>query len=294
MEHLQHDEGHRHEIEENSRRTLVVTVVTATMMVVEIAAGMVTGSMALLADGWHMASHVAAFLVSWLAYKAARSERLRLRFTFGTGKVLSLGGYTSAVILAVVAVVMATESLFLLVRPEAIQVDQALAVTAIGLLVNVVCAMVLARGHHHIGHDHAHVDRNLKSAYVHVLTDMLTSVLAVLALAGAKYLGWSRLDPLVGVLGAVIVGRWAWDLCRESAAELLDVHPVAVPVEAIRELFASDGVRVVDAHVWRIGAASTACELVVEASFHRGAAYYRDKLRQRFSLQHVIVEEVVA
>lgn len=293
MDHLQHDEGHRHEIEENSRRTFVVTLVTAAMMLVEIAAGMLTGSMALLADGWHMASHVAAFFVTWLAYKAARSERLRVRFTFGTGKVLSLGGYTSAVILAIVALVMAVESTFRLLRPEQIRVDEALAVTLAGLLVNLFCAVILSGGHRHIGHDHAHVDRNLKSAYVHVLTDMLTSVLAVVALVLGKYWGWFWLDPIVGLLGAVVVGRWAWHLCRESAAELLDVHPLAVPMEAIRDLFVPDGVRVVDAHVWRIGAASTACELVVEAPFHRGAAYYRDKLRQRFSLQHVIVEEVV-
>lgn len=294
MEHLQHDEGHQHEIEENSRRTMLVTVVTAAMMLVEIAAGMLTGSMALLADGWHMASHVAAFFVTWLAYKAARSERLRVRFTFGTGKVLSLGGYTSAVILAIVALVMAVESTFRLVRPETIQVDDALLVTWIGLAVNLFCATVLARGHRHIGHHHAHVDRNLKSAYVHVVTDALTSVLAVAALAGSKYFGWNWLDPVVGLLGAVLVGRWAWQLCQESAADLLDVHPLAVPMEGIRELFSADGVKVLDAHVWRIGAASTACELVVQASFHRGAAYYREKLRKKFSLQHVIVEEVVA
>lgn len=205
-----------------------VMLLTAGMMLVEIVAGMLFGSMALLADGWHMATHVAAFGITLFAYRYARSHADNPRFTFGTGKVSVLGGFASAVALAVVALVMALESVLRMVEPQEIRFNEAIGVAAIGLLVNLVCGMLLHGHHDHdvhadCDHDgHHHHDHNLRAAYLHVVADALTSVFAIVALVSGKYFGWVLLDPLMGLVGAAVISRWAWGLVRDTGHILLD------------------------------------------------------------------------
>ncbi|MGY2485922.1 CDF family Co(II)/Ni(II) efflux transporter DmeF [Cupriavidus sp. CP313] len=260
--------------------TRLVMAITAATMVVEIAAGLWFNSMALLADGWHMSSHALAIGLSAFAYTAARRYAGDRRFAFGTWKIEVLAGFASAVFLLGIAALMAAGSVERLFSPQDIHYREAMAVTALGLLVNLGCALILgghAHGHdhdhHHHGHDHDHGhghhhDINLRAAYVHVLADAATSVLALVALAGGWWLGWAWLDPVMGLVGAVLVGRWAVGLLRQSGAVLLDRemdHPV---VEEVREVLAGldpadangeERTRVTDLHVWRVGRQQFAC-----------------------------------
>jgi cation diffusion facilitator family transporter len=282
------------------------------MMVAEVIAGYVTGSMALLADGWHMASHAGAMALTWIAYQLASSRRLSKHLTFGAGKVIPLAGYTSALLLAVMAVLMAVESVRRLLSPQEIAYDEALVIAAVGLVVNLVSALILGGAGHaggestHNGSDHDsghppghpthgagghHVhDHNLKSAYFHVLADALTSILAIVALLAGRQLGLSWLDPVIGVLGAVMILRWAYGLCRETAWELLDGHSRAIGRAGIEEAIRSAGARVLDLHLWRIAPGATACELIVESSELRGSEHYRRALAS-VTIQHLVVEE---
>jgi len=262
------------------RNTWRVILLTAVMMVVEIAAGTMLGSMALLADGWHMASHVSALGISAFAYAYARRHASNARYSFGTWKVGVLGGFSSAVVLGVIAVLIAWESLGRFTEPLAIDFDDAILVACIGLAVNLLSAWMLDvphehgahdHGHDHAshdGHDHAHAheaqggvpqravhqDHNLRAAYMHVVADALTSVFAIAALLTGKYLGWVWMDPLMGVVGAVIIARWSWGLLRDTSRVLLDgdVEPeLADRLRTCIEAHADN--RVVDLHLWRVG-----------------------------------------
>ena len=291
------------------RGTRLVMVITAITMVVEIAAGLWFNSMALLADGWHMSSHALAIGLSAFAYAAARRYAGDGRFAFGAWKIEVLAGFASAVFLLGIAALMAAGSVERLFTPQAIHYREAMAVTALGLLVNLGCALILGghadghdhgheHGHHHHGHDHGHGhhhDINLRAAYVHVLADAATSVLAIVALAGGWWLGWAWLDPVMGVVGAVLVGRWAIALLRQSGTVLLDRemdHPV---VEEVREVLAgldhgAERTRVSDLHVWRVGRQQFACIVCLVT---HDAALTPQRVRKALSVHEELVHVTV-
>ena len=284
------------------RRTRQVMWLTAAMMVVEIAAGTVFNSMALLADGWHMSSHALALGVSAVAYALARRMANDPRFAFGTWKIEVLGGYTSAVFLMAVAAYMGIESIARLVTPSVIRFDEAIAVAVLGLAVNVVSAWLLstgvgghdhdrhAHGHgHHHGHEHH--DLNLRSAYLHVVADALTSILAIAALIGGKYFGASWLDPVMGLVGTLLVGRWAWGLLRDTGRVLLDAEMDAPVVEEVRDVVRGlpQPTTVRDLHLWRVGKGKYACIL----SLSTGAALDANAVRRALSVHEELVHVTV-
>ncbi len=287
--HLEHAHGER-----ATRRVIVLTV---TMMVIEIAAGLAFGSMALLADGWHMGTHAAALGITALAYHYARRHADNPRFSFGTGKVGDLGGFASAVALAVVALIMAVESVLRLVEPQAILFNQAIAVAAVGLVVNVVSALMLQEKHDHGDHDHgagpaAHGrDHNLKAAYLHVMADALTSLLAIFALLTGKALGWVWMDPLMGIVGALIIARWSYGLLADTGRILLDrdVDPRRV-AEITARIEAESDNRVADIHVWRVGTRSLAAIVSVVTHHPRPPEHYKKLLAGFGEIVHVTVE----
>lgn len=266
-------------------RTRVVIALTAAMMVVEIAAGLAFGSMALLADGLHMASHTAALGISAFAYAWVRRHAADPRFSFGAGKMNALSGFAGAVLLAGFAAAMAWESGARLLRPVHVSFSQAIAVAVVGLVVNAVSALLLTHEEEH-GHDH-----NLRSAYLHVLADALTSLLAIAALLGGALLGWAFLDPLMGIVGAVVVTRWSVGLLRESGRVLLDRQAPDDLREAVRAAVeARDGDRVTDLHVWRVSPEGWAAIVSVSSPSPLPADGYRALLPQRLGLEHVTVE----
>ena len=280
------------------RRTRQVMWLTLVMMVVEIAAGTVLGSMALLADGWHMSSHALALGVSAGAYYLARRHAQDPRFAFGTWKIEVLGGYTSAVFLVGVAAYMGIESVSRLFSPAPIRFDEAIPVAILGLAVNVVSAWLLSTGHDHHGHEHgndshAHNhDLNLRSAYLHVVADAATSVLAIIALAGGKYLGATWLDPVMGIVGTVLVGRWAVGLLRDTGRVLLDAEMDSPVVQEVREVIAAlpGPPQLRDLHVWRVGRGKYACIVHLAESQAMHAAEVRSALAVHEELVHVTVE----
>jgi cation diffusion facilitator family transporter len=281
------------------RRTRIVIAITATMMVVEIAAGIAFGSMALLADGWHMSTHVAAFLITALAYHFSRRHSGDPHYSFGTGKMGVLGSFASAVILAVIALLMAGESVHRFFAPQPIHFDQAIGVAVIGLVVNLVCAWLLQDEHHYHhghgherGHGHGHHDLNLRAAYIHVLADALTSVTAIVALTAGKFLGWSWLDPVMGIVGSVIVSVWAYGLVRDSSGILLDRTPESSDLpDEIRRAVGSDGDSAIsDLHVWQIGAGKFAAIVCIVGQDPKSAETYRELFRKHEELVHVTVE----
>ncbi|HEX9207040.1 MAG TPA: CDF family Co(II)/Ni(II) efflux transporter DmeF [Steroidobacteraceae bacterium] len=282
------------------RRTRQVMWLTAAMMVVEIVAGTLLGSMALLADGWHMSSHALALGVSAGAYYLARRHADDPRFAFGTWKIEVLGGYTSAVFLLGVATYMGIESVSRLLHPTSIHFNEAIAVAVVGLGVNVVSAWMLSTGHAH-SHDHHghghhahehHHDLNLRSAYLHVVADAATSVLAIVALAGGKYLGATWLDPVMGIVGTVLVGRWALSLLRDTGRVLLDAEMDAPVVDEVREVVAAlpGAPRLHDLHVWRVGKGKYACIVSLGADDELRAGEVREALSVHEELVHVTVE----
>lgn len=282
----------------NSRR---VVVLTSVMMVVEIFAGWLYGSMALLADGWHMSTHAAALGITALAYSLAKRRAGDERFSFGAWKIEVLGGFASAIVLGMVALYMAGESVWRLFQPHEIHYDQALAVAALGLAVNLVCAFLLGSAHHHDDHthgshdddDHGHHDLNLRSAYVHVIADALTSVLAIVALTGGRQFGWSWLDPMMGIVGSVIVGVWAYGLVRDTSRVLLDREMDSPVVEEIRSAVESRGdARIVDLHLIRVGRRHFACVLSVVTAHAGGPEEFKARLKEHEELVHVTVEVV--
>jgi cation diffusion facilitator family transporter len=296
---------HRHDFaviqEHGEKRTRQVLIITAITMLFEIFAGMAYGSMALLADGWHMGTHVAAFLITIFAYHFAKKHANNATFAFGTGKVGVLGGFASAIALIVVALLMLIESGQRIFSPQPIHFNEAIGVAALGLLVNIACAFLLG-GHHEHGpapaandhgrhHHHPHHDHNLKAAYLHVLADALTSVLAIVALIFGKYLGWNWLDPLIGIVGAAVISRWAYGLLRETGAILLDGSISGRELAAIKEKIegALDN-RVADMHVWKVGPAHYAAIISIVTHYPQKIGYYQELLRNFPSLAHLTFE----
>ncbi|WPZ03183.1 CDF family Co(II)/Ni(II) efflux transporter DmeF [Blastomonas marina] len=299
--------GHNHE--RNERRTWLVIALTTVMMIVEITAGTLYGSMALVADGWHMSTHAAAMLIAALAYLFARKNARNPRFAFGTGKVGDLAAFGSAIILALVALLIGWESVVRLANPVAISFQQAIIVAVIGLVVNLASAWLLhdnhdhghSHSHGHGGHDHHHdhshshhqsgKDQNLRAAYLHVLADALTSVLAIVALIAGSLYGWIWLDPLMGIVGALVIAKWSWGLMRDTGATMLDYRGHSDPLEMkIREVIAAEGDRITDLHVWQLGPGHHAAIVALVTEDRREPAVYRDRLIEAAGLSHVTVE----
>ena len=315
------DFQHSHDYSVNSRsaerRTQIVLGLTAVTMLAEIIAGTVFGSMALLADGWHMGTHVAAFFITLFAYRYARRNALNPAYSFGTGKVNVLAGFASAVVLGVVALFILLESVTRFFEPQAIQFGEAILVAGIGLAVNLLSAVLLKDDHHHHhGHHHGHGhhahhdhdhdhdhdhhdheqaehhhDHNLRAAYLHVLADALTSVLAIAALLAGKYLGWMWLDPVMGVVGSLIIAHWALGLIRTTSPMLLDASIEEPEKMAIREVIESDADnRVADLHVWKVGEKDYAAIISLVTHSPRPAQHYRTMLSGFRQLSHITVE----
>jgi len=286
--------------DENARRTLWVVILTVVMMVGEITAGYITGSMALLADGFHMATHAGALGIAAAAYVFARKHSTNNAYSFGTGKVGDLGGFASALILGLISIGIGIESVMRLLEPTQVQFGMAIWIAVIGLAVNIVSALLLSgsgghdHGHGH-GHDHHHghshsKDNNLRSAYVHVLADAVTSVLAIVALLAGKFLGWVWLDPAMGIVGAVVIARWAWSLMRDTASVLLDKTDEHV-AEEIRDLLDQTGkLNITDLHVWRVGPDARAAIVSVYGSSEMSAADVRAALEPVHEVTHLTVE----
>lgn len=283
----------------NELRVWLVIALTAAMMVVEIVAGTVYGSMALVADGWHMSTHAGAMLITALAYGYARRHARDPRFTFGTGKLGDLAGFASAVVLAIIALLIGWESFLRLVSPTTISFGQAITVAVIGLAVNLVSAWLLKddHGHHHghaHHHDHGHVhahDNNLRAAYIHVLADALTSVLAIAALLAGRSYGWLWADPAMGVVGALVIARWSWGLIRDAGRVLLDAPAEGAEIRhEIQEALAATGDRIQDLHVWQIGPGHFAAIVSIATAMPRDPRAYKALLAPVHELSHVTVE----
>lgn len=302
-------EGHAR----NERKTRFVIALTATMMVVEIVAGTAYNSMALLADGWHMASHASALGITAFAYWFARRHRDDPRFTFGTGKVSVLGGYSSAVVLGVIALLVAWESFERFLSPQAIAFDEAIAVAVVGLVVNVVSAWILQEDHHGEAHGHAHPhshagapagahadhaavhghghDHNLRAAYLHVLADALTSLTAIVALLTGKLYGWTWMDPAMGIVGSILIARWSYGLLRDSSVVLLDGDvPMATREALASALQRGSTDRVSDLHVWRVGPGRLAALAAVVSDAPKSPDEYKEVMASAVPLSHVTVE----
>lgn len=305
----------------NARRTWFVVALTAVMMVAEIVAGTIFGSMALVADGWHMSTHAAALGISAMAYYFARRYAHDARFSYGTGKFGELAGFSSALILALIALLIGYESFVRLLSPVTIHFEEAIVVAILGLGVNLLSAWLLSDSHH--GHDHGHAhgregrqhdahdhgdhahhmpaqgasggehgahDTNLQAAYLHVLADALTSVLAIAALLGGRFLGWTALDPAMGVVGALVIALWSWGLLRTAGAALLDVVPDQKLEGVLRQRLEIGGDRVSDLHLWRLGPGHTGVTASIVASDPKPPEVYKGRLADLPGLSHVTVE----
>lgn len=277
------------------RGTRLALILTLLMMVAEIIGGWAFNSMALLADGWHMSSHALALGLSLLAYALARRYAHDARFSFGTWKFEVLGSYTSALLLLAVAALMGYESILRLLDPSPIRYDQAIFVAIIGLAVNLACAWLLRDQHHHEheeAHDHDHHDLNQHAAFLHVLADAATSVLAIVALCAGKLWGAAWLDPVMGIAGGLLVGIWSIGLLRQSSRILLDAEMDAPVVSEIREVIAASPIpaKILDLHVWRVGKGRYACILSLETLEPVSPEFYRQQLAVHEELVHITVE----
>ncbi|KXZ71979.1 CDF family Co(II)/Ni(II) efflux transporter DmeF [Acinetobacter venetianus] len=304
MQHSNLERRHSHQFDQGNplaqKRILIAAILTAIMMVLEIAGGWVFNSMALLADGWHMSSHMLALGLAYFAYRMARHYAHDPRFSFGTWKIEVLAGYSSAILLMVVALMMGIQSLERLFNPVTIHFNEAIPIAIVGLIINLVCAWLLHEGghdhhhhdhhhghsHHHHSHDHHH-DLNQKAAFLHVVADAVTSVLAIIALFAAKYFGWNFLDALLGIVGALLVAKWSWELIQETGKTLLDAemeHPV---VAEIRELIATfKDVEITDLHVWKVGKGKFSCILGLETTI---GDLNPDRIKAELSIHEEIV-----
>jgi cation diffusion facilitator family transporter len=299
LQQWQHGHDFHLQTREGERRTLLVIWLTGITMLVEVSAGYLSGSMALLADGWHMGTHMAALSISLFAYRYARKHARNPRYSFGTGKVGALGGFASAMALAVVALLMGFESLHRLVQPERIHFDEAILVAVLGLGVNLLSAWLLRGGrgpHHHHKvepghHHHHHQDQNLRAAYLHVVADALTSLLAIIALSAGKYLGWTWMDALMGLVGAYLITRWGVGLLRETSAVLLDRGPSPANMQALRDAIEADADNeIADLHVWSIGPGHFAAIISVVTHHPRDPGHYKSLLADHPELSHITVE----
>lgn len=290
------------------KNTLRALVLTAVMMVIEIIGGWYYNSMALLADGWHMSSHVVALGLALFAYVIARRLAQDGRFSFGVWKIEVLGGYTSAILLLLVAVMMFYQSAERLIAPVAIHYNEAITLAIVGLLVNLICAWWLKDGHHHHHehshdnshhhehtHAHNHEDLNLRAAYMHVVADAATSVLAIIALFGGKLFGADWLDPVMGIVGGILVAVWAAGLLHTSGRALLDAEMDAPVVEEIREVIAASPIpaEIRDLHVWRVGRNQYACVLSLAIHTHVDAEFFKQQLRVHEELVHITIETIM-
>jgi len=281
----------------HERRTWFVVALTAVMMVGEITVGWLSGSMALLADGWHMATHAAALGIAGLAYLFARRQAGNSRFTFGTGKFGDLAAFSSAIILAIIAVQIAYESVVRLIHPVPIAYGEAIAVAVLGLAVNLASAWLLRDDHdHHHGDDHSHADghhhhdNNLRAALVHVMADAATSVLAIAALVVAMVSQWVWADPAVGIVGSLVIASWAIGLTRASSAVLLDVNADKDLETVIRDRLETKGDRVTDLHLWQVGPGHRAAVISVISDHPLPPATYKRRLGGLRGLSHVTIE----
>ena len=283
------------QIRPGEKRTLLVLLLTSLTMVVEIVAGLWFGSMALLADGLHMGSHAVAMTVSVFAYFYARHHAGDHRFSFGTGKVNSLAAFASAALLAAFAAIMIIESVNRFIHPVQIQFNYALIVACLGLMVNGISMLLLDHEHNHDEdehdhHDHAH-DHNLRSAYLHVLADALTSLFAIVALLAGKYFGASWMDPCMGIVGAVLIIRWSIGLLRDSSIVLLDKQLPAGHLARLRAAIeTTDNDRISDLHMWRIGPGINAAEFVIHSSGPKTPDQYRDRIPRDLRIVHAAIE----
>lgn len=272
-------------------RTRWVICMTAAMMVVEIAAGIVFGSMALLADGLHMASHTAALGLSVFAYAFARRRAHDPRFSFGTGKFNSLAGFASAIVLVLFALLMIVESVDRIMNPVLIAYNEAILVAVLGLIVNGISVVVLRDRHaHHEGDASHRHDHNLLAAYLHVLADALTSLLAIAALLAAKYVGWMWMDPAMGIVGGLLVARWSWGLLRGTSRVLVDRQAPDSVLEKIREAIADDSVQILDLHVWEIGPGYRAAIVSVASNAAVSPSELKEKIPEGLGITHTTVE----
>ncbi len=299
-EHVYLGEHH----DRNARRTWWVVGLTLVMMVGEVVAGTIFGSMALLADGWHMATHAGALAIAGLAYAYARRHARSARFSFGTGKVGDLAAFASALLLAAAALFIAVESVERMFAPVTIRFTEAIAVAVLGLVVNLVSALLLGDGHAH-DHDHGHahdhehehehasasaVDQNLRGAYLHVLADALTSVAAIVALVLGRWLGWVWLDPVIGIAGAVVIARWAVRLMRDTGAVLLDAAEDPALARAVRAAIEVGDERVSDLHLWRVGPGRHAAIVSLVAAAPLEPEIYKARLAHLPQIVHVSIE----
>lgn len=297
----------------NERRTWIVIGLTVAMMGGEIAAGVLFGSMALLADGFHMATHAGALAITALAYLYARRYARDARFTFGTGKLGELAGYSSAIILAMISLLIGFESILRLAAPVPIRFDEAITVAVLGLIVNLASAWLLHDGDHHGEHEHRyddgagtharshgrdsghkplheHHDHNLRAAYAHVLADALTSVFAIIALFAGQLYGWIWMDPLMGIVGSLVIARWSWSLLKNSGAVLLDNVPDPTLVQRIRLALEQNDDRVSDLHLWRVGPGHLALVVSIVSHEPQAPGSYKKKLQALHDFSHMTVE----
>jgi cation diffusion facilitator family transporter len=290
--------GHDHD--RNARRTWLVVALTAAAMAIEVGAGILFGSMALLADGLHMLTHAGALAIAATAYMYARRHARDPGFTFGTGKIGDLASFASAVVLAVVALLVAYESAVRLYAPVSINFDGAILVAVFGLAVNLASAWLLGGGHahhdhghsHDHGHDHGHLhrDHNLRAAYLHVLADAATSVLAIAALLAGRFYGLNWMDPVMGIVGAILIGRWSVGLMRDSGAVLTDAVPDTHLADRIRQRLEQGDDKVADLHLWRVGPGHTAVVVTLVSDEPHEPDHYKRRLGGLPSLSHVTVE----
>jgi cation diffusion facilitator family transporter len=287
--------GDRHERHE--RRTWLVVALTVAMMLAEIIGGTIFGSMAVVADGWHMSTHAGALAIAAFAYRFARRHANDPRFSFGTGKMGELAGFTSAVLLLLISVFIGYESVQRLYAPVAIRYDEALALAVVGLTVNIASAFLLRDDSHHHGghahahgHHHAHGDTNLRAAYFHVLADALTSVLAIAALLAARSYGWMWMDPVVGIVGAFVIASWSLSLLRSAGMTLLDMVPDTALSERVKSRLEQKGDRVSDLHLWRVGPGHHALVVSVVSDAPKDPQTYKARLGGLTGLSHVTVE----
>ncbi len=294
LEKWQHPHSFKVENEKGERRTLLVIIITVSMMFIEIGAGYLFGSMALLADGWHMGTHAAALSITVFAYSYARRHADNPQYSFSTGKVGVLGGFASAVVLVVIALLMGGESLKRLSVPVQIQFNEAIGVAVLGLAVNLLCAFLLNAGHSHDhdNHDgdHRH-DHNLQAAYLHVLADALTSFLAIFALLTGKHFGWVWMDPLMGIVGALVIIRWSYHLLSSTSKILLDRETVPHLAEKIRTTIEADADNLVaDLHVWQVSPHNLSVILTVVTHFPQEPDHYKALLQDFIGEAHITVE----
>ncbi|HEX5452551.1 MAG TPA: CDF family Co(II)/Ni(II) efflux transporter DmeF [Stellaceae bacterium] len=291
--------GARHA--QNERRSWAVVALCGMTMVAEIAGGWLWGSMALVAEGWHMSTHAGALLIAAAAYAYARRHAHDARFAFGTGKLGDLAAFASAIVLALIALLIGVESAGRLLHPVAIAFDEAIPLAALGLAVNLVSAWLLQDGHHEAGshhhhdghrhsHRHDHADHNLRAAYVHVLADAAVSVLALLGLAAASAFGWLWIDPVMGLVGMAVILNWSWRLVRDAGGVLLDTCPAPIARDIARRLEGDGSDRISDLHLWRVGPGHHAAVVSLVADEPQPPAFYKARLADIAGLSHVTIE----